>query len=1063
MILTKTMVNTFTTKQNTPGLLNRLKIGTLLMLLVSLFQVSAQDVTVTGTVLDAEENSPLPGVTILVKGTSTGTITDIDGNYTIKASADDVLLFSFIGFQSQEINVGSQRVISISMETDMTSLDEVVVIGYGTQLKKVVTAATTQVTGEELMKRNTTNAFQAMQGQAAGVSIRSGSGQPGDGLRVVIRGLGTISNSEPLYVVDGVQTGDIKYLNNADIQSIDVLKDAASAAIYGSRAANGVVLITTKKGRAGEGSITFDGYYGVQNLAKKLDMLDAREYAQIINEQHLNSNGSINALPFSVSDLPAYTTAGSANTDWIDEMFVKNAITKNYSIGLNGGSDRTIYSVSFSYTGQEGIMGGSKLSNYDRYGARINTENTFYNGKLKVGENLTYTYVDKNGVATGNQYYNTLRSALNVSPLLPVYDDNGDFFNTADESILDQNGEEYWNNTEANPYALMVLNNQNARNEQKLFANVFAELEIIKNLKFRSSIGIDHYADEYRAYTPEYQLSIYAITNYDRVTQSMKRTRTMQFDNTLNYSRSFGSQSIDIMVGTSTREYQGSWMEAANSALSFNDFDHAWLNNATNQEYQLLNIKGAPEDADKLLSYFGRIQYDYKKKYLLNATFRADGSSKFAPGNQWGFFPSVSAGWVISNEAFLSSVSSINFLKLRASFGTNGNQGISPFQFLAPISFQNATYNFGNAEAVNTPGAFPERLSNPDVKWETSEQIDFGFDARVLGNKFLIAFDWYKKSTIDWLIEAPILATGGADAPSINGGDVLNTGFELELTFENSVGDLNYSISANGAYNKNRVRDIPTNDQIVHGAANSLYANSSEFYRAQAGHPIGFFWGYETDGLFQNNGEVASYTDGEGEMIQPNAKPGDVRYVDQNGDGVINLEDKVEIGNPNPPLSFGLTISADFRGFDFTMMTYGVAGNEIVQSYRDHSGKFNNYTTDILDRWTGEGTSTRIPRVTNGNINYQFSDLFVQDGSYYRIGNVTLGYDFTKLVKLDKVDKFRLFLSANNLYTFTKYTGMDPDVGYGLDNGDQDKFSSGIDLGFYPNPRTLMVGASVKF
>jgi TonB-linked SusC/RagA family outer membrane protein len=451
---------------------------------------------------------------------------------------------------------------------------------------------------------------------------------------------------------------------------------------------------------------------------------------------------------------------------------------------------------------------------------------------------------------------------------------------------------------------------------------------------------------------------------------------------------------------------------------------------------------------------------------MLNATFRADGSSKFAPGNRWGYFPSVSAGWVLSNESFLESQSWLSFLKFRASWGQIGNQNIMAYQYLAPVTFANTNYIFGPTEGSDglVPGAYPSRLGNPNLKWETSEQTDIGFDAQLLSGKLTVNFDWYIKTTKDWLITAPILATAGADAPYINGGDVKNKGIELAVSYNNSIGDLNYTISANGTYNKNTVGNIPTQDGIIHGASNQLYANSLEFYRAQSGYPIGYFWGLQTDGLFQTEEDVNSYRSSEGKLIQATAKPGDVRYVDRNDDGVINDLDRTMIGNPNPDFTFGFSISGNYKGFDLAIQTNGVAGNQIVQSYRNHSSQYSNYTTAILDRWHGPGSSNSVPRVTENNSNWtNFSDLYIQNGDFLRISNVTLGYDFTKLLGKKYVNQVRLFVSALNLFTFTDYDGMDPEIGYGIDNGERDKFSSGIDLGYYPRPRTYMVGLNVKF
>lgn len=1019
--------------------------------------VCAQDQRISGTVTDMENGEPIPGATILIKGTSNGTITDMDGKYSIQAAADDILLISFVGYKPQEELVGSRSEINVGLSVDIASLDEVVVVGYGTQRKKVVTAATSQVKGDELMKRNITRPMQALQGQVAGVSIRSSSGQPGAGLNVMIRGQGTIGNSGPLYIVDGIATNDISYLNNADIETIDVLKDAASAAIYGSRAANGVVLITTKSGSEGKSQITLDAYYGVQNVAKKADLLNAEEYAQIMNEQHLNSGGAIGGLPFDINNLPAYTNSGSADTRWLNEMFVDNAATQNYSIGLTGGSKQNIYSVGFSYTGQEGIVGGKDLSNFERYNARVNTESKYFNDRLKIGENLTFTYSKRNGVSDGNQYFNTLRGAFNVSPLRPVYDDYGNFFNAAD-TITDQNGETYWNPTEGHPYGSMVLNNQNESSNQKLLGKVFAEFEPISGLKIHTSFGVDLYNDENRSFNPAYELSEYALNAITSVNQRMSRSRAFQFDNYATYAFGIGDNNFDILLGMSSRDFQGSFISGQNAELVFSNFKQAWLDNATNEEANLIQLNGAPYDRDKLLSYFARVGYTFNDKYLFNATFRADGSSRFAEGNRWGYFPSVSAGWVVSDEVFLNSVAFLDFAKIRASWGQNGSQAVGAFQYLAPISFTQATYIFGDEEGVNTPGAYPSRLSNENLKWETSEQIDIGLDLRFLSGRLATSIDWYKKSTIDWIITPPILATAGSDAPAINGGRVENTGFELEMSYRNSIGDVNWNVTANANYNQNTVKEVPTEDGIIHGPTNQLYANSPEFFQARTGFPIGYFWGLESDGIFQNAEEVLAHTSSNGTLIQRSARPGDVRFVDRNDDGILNDEDKIQLGNPNPPVTLGLSAGLNYRGFDLSIMGFGSFGHQLVQSYRDHSGKFNNYTTAILDRWTGDGTSNTIPRVTNGNVNYiYFSDLFIQKGDFFRIGNITLGYDLDKLIRSEAIGQMRVYVAVNNVATFTKYTGMDPDIGFNVG------FSSGIDLGFYPNPRTALVGISFKF
>ncbi|MDA3930683.1 MAG: TonB-dependent receptor [Prolixibacteraceae bacterium] len=1038
----------------------------LLLLVANLVFVTtfAQERTITGNVTD-KSGETLVGVSVLVKGTTIGTATDIDGNYSLQVNDKaEVLSVFYIGYLTQDISIKDKSTINFVLEKDVQAIDEVlVVIGYGVQKKKLLTGATAQINGDVLEKRNSTNALQAMQGQVAGVNITSASGQPGEGMKVTIRGLGTIGNASPLYIVDGVQTTDINYLNSADIESIDVLKDAASAAIYGSRAANGVILITTKKGKVGKSQVTFDAYYGVQNVAKKVDMLNTDQYVMIMNEQAANSGLPENRWPFDVENLPAYTQNGVANTDWMDQMFVENALSKNIVVGASGGTEQSIYSMSLSYTGQEGIVGGPDLSNYERYGGRFNSEKSLYNGRIKIGQNLSLSYVKKNGVDVGGQYTNPLKGAFNASPLMPVYTDDGGFMSSFNDEIVDQDGNIYWYPEEQNPYASMVYKNQNTSNNQKVIGNVYADIELTKNLKFRSSIGFDNFSKERRSYTPEYVLSTLEKNIYSKANQRMEKGLSLTFDNVLSYSLNLDNHKIDAMAGMSARQYHGSWIYGENAQLAFNDLEHAYLNNATNQEWANLILEGAPNDVDKLVSYFGRVQYGFKETYLFNATFRADGSSKFADGNRWGYFPSFSTGWVMSNENFMEGASAVNFLKLRASWGQNGNQNIESFQYVAPIQFTDADYNFGDTEGVNTTGSYPNRLPNEAIKWETSEQLNIGFDARLLDSHLSVNFDYYNKTTKDWLIKAPVLATAGAEAPFINGGSVSNKGVELALSYNNEVGDFSYNFNANGAFNKNNVIEIPTKDGIIHGSENVLFDNSLEFYRAESGHPVGFFWGYETDGLFQTQEDVDSYVNSEGELIQKRAKPGDIKYIDQNGDGTLTDDDKVDLGNPNPDFIYGFSFNCTYKAFDFQVVTNGVMGNQIVQSYR-FRGKFNNYTTAILDRWTGEGTSNTIPRVTNSDGNYsQFSSIFMQDGDYFRISNLTLGVDLTKILTIKHVSQLRLYASAQNLHTFTKYTGMDPEVGYGHDGGVTDQFSSGIDVGYYPRPSVMLFGVNVKF
>ena len=1059
------------------NLLNKYAI--LAVMLCSLGIATAQDSNgkVSGTVSSASNSEPLIGVSIIVVGTNQGAVTDINGTFEVQAKAGQTIKFSYVGYATQEIKATGSNLV-VKLKENENTLDERIVVGYGVQKKKLVTGATVSVKGEDLQKLSTTNAMQAMQGQTAGVNITSTSGQPGGGFKVNIRGVGTIGNASPLYVVDGVITSDITYLNNSDIAAIDVLKDAASCAIYGVNGANGVVLITTKSGDSVNkkgGQISFDAYYGIQNAARKTKMLNAQQYATIQNEAAINSGKS--AL-FSQSQINALGTG----TNWLDEMLSKDVPTQNYNFAANGGNAASNYSLGLSYTQQGGIIGGKNLSNYERYNFRSNTEHKMYGDALKIGEHFTFSFINKKGIKDAGQYSNSVRGALQTSPLLAMYDANGNYLDSEKSTVY--NGG-VWNNTEANPYALMQYTNQNNTKSQTLVGDVYAELQPIKNLKIKSTFGLNYYSEAYHSYTPTYtNLSIYSYNNYESITQSSKQNYTMNWDNTVNYVFNINEHKFDVLAGSSVRRYQGSWMSGTNTGTTlFGNFNNAYLSTSELTSLAMsassaaadaqtvthsISLTGNQEAVYSQASFFGRINYNYKETYLASVVFRADGSTNFAKGNQWGYFPSVSGGWVASNESFMESTKNwMDFLKVRASWGTNGNDNITKFNYLSLVSLANSQYNFGSDNSTLTAGSYPSTVGIAKTKWETSYQTDLGLDARFLNSHLNLSLDLYNKKTKDWLIAAPLLATAGvATNPYINGGDVTNKGIELQLTYNNNIGkDFSYSVTGSYAYNHNEVNNIPTSDGIIHGGSNILYDNAGEFFRASAGQPIGYFWGYKTAGVFQNEAEVQAWKSKSGKVLQPTAVPGDLKYVDVNGDGKISADDKTNIGDPNPHHTFGFSISCKYKDFDFAVNANGVAGNKIVQSYRNISSSLGNWTSDIMGRWHGEGTSNTIPRVTQDNSNWsQFSDLYVHDGSYLRISNVTLGYDLAKHIKWKNLSQFRVYVAAENLFTFTKYSGMDPEVGNsGSDASGVYSFGQGVDVGTYPRAQTFLVGVNIKF
>lgn len=1014
---------------------------------------------VTGTVISGSDNEPLIGASVMVQGTKVGSVTDLDGNFTIDAKNGQTLEVSYLGFITQKVKVNGQK-LNITLQEDKHSLDEVVVVGYGVQKKKLVTGATVQLKGDDIAKLNTTNPLSAMQGQTPGVNIVSTSGQPGAAMSVTIRGLGTVGNSQPLYLIDGVG-GDITTLNPADIESIDVLKDAASAAIYGAQAANGVVLVTTKSGREGSCKITYDGYVGWQTLGRKFEMLNSNQYMQIMDEALLNS---YNMSPIDWTSLSAIRDANGNvyNTDWIDQAVDNGALTTSHSLAFTGGSKTSTYSISGGYTGQDGLIGGSDVSYYKRYNLRVNSEHKMWNGLVTIGEHVGFVYKDSRGMGTGNIYNNNLRSAFSTSPLVPVYDADGNYYSTVDSD---------WNKNDGNPYGTMMMNRYNQSKNTSVDANVYVQIEPIKNLKFKTVFGLNYGGSNYRSFTPIYKFTPQSGNGITKVNQSNGNGTSLVWTNTLTYDFDIKEHHISALLGSETTKYDGesTGSYGVNLTAGFDDWEHAYVEN-TEKGHADRKVSGGPYDATRGQSFFARLGWSWKDRYMVNATMRADGSSKFAKGHRWGYFPSVSAGWTLTEEDFMKSAASwLDFLKLRLSWGQVGNANINCYQYLAPVTTSNTNYNFGATGGTDAwvMGAYTERLANEKVKWETSEQYNVGLDARFLRQRLSLTLDGYIKSTKDWLVPAPILATAGTGGPVINGGDVKNKGIEVGLSWNDQIGkDFVYSVGANFAYNHNEVGNIPTLDGIIHGATNQIYQNAEEFYRAENGHAIGYFWGYKTAGLFQNQKEINDWIAAGNGIYQADVKPGDVKYVDVNHDGVINASDKVDLGNGLPKYTFGFNFSLAWKGFDLSANFTGAAGFQIVQSYRDPSSSQANYSRRILKRWTGEGTSNEIPRVTYGDVgNWLFSDLYLQDGDYIRLQNLTMGYDFKKLISWKGLSKMRLYFQVQNLFTLTKYDGMDPEIGSfnGTDGNSSDSWVSGVDMGYYPHPRTFIVGLNLAF
>lgn len=1041
------------------------------------YQAVQQASKAKGTVVD-KDGVPVIGASIRVKGGQAAAVTDFDGNFTIDAADGAVLTVSYIGYVTQEVTASTKAPLQITLQEDNATLDEVVVVGYGVQKKKLVTGATVQVSGDDIQKLNTTSALGALQSQTPGVNIVSASGQPGEGYKVNIRGAGTNGSTTPLYIIDGIE-GDINTISPADIESVDVLKDAASAAIYGARAANGVILVTTKQGKAGKMQVSYDGYIGWQNVYKMPELLNAKQYMEVMDEVSVAGGGQ----PYNWTDYmtqaqyDAYMNGSDKGTDWMDAIRNKNAITTSHAVNIAGGSEFSKFSTGISYMKQEGTLGKPAASDYSRFTIRLNSEHVLWRkGDLDIitfGENLYYNHNERSGIYTNGLYSNNISEMLRQNPLIPVYNSNGEYFGYDDLKAAGWFG---FNPYSTNPVAKMTYTDQgnNISKNYSLSAVGYLKIQPIKNLTYKFQAGYKHSAYSYRRYNGIYHLNdVGDQRTDDEVQQSMGTGWSWSVENTLNYKFDAKAHHFDILLGQSFQKSgygMGEDISATASSMLFSDWMHAYLSNSLAANPR--EATGAPWGDNALSSFFGRVNYDWNETYMASLIMRADGSSNFARGHRWGTFPSASLGWVMTNEKWMQGTQGwLDFLKLRASWGQNGNCNIANFNYVSMVAFDMyGRYPFGNSKDGVTQGGYAVNLPNEDVTWETSEQWDFGIDARFFDQRLSLAADYYIKNTKDLLIQAPILDSYGLDAPYVNGGDVRNSGFEIGLGWNDHEGDFNYSVNLNVAYNKNEVTKINNRNGYIEGESNILANNTAPIYRMEEGHPIGYFYGYKTEGVIQNNDDLKAYLDKNckgdaANSLQGNSiQPGDLKFADVNHDGVITDADKTEIGDPHPDFTGSIGFSCSYKGWDLSITTYGAFGQQVMRSWRKFTDNiWDNYTTEVLDYWHGEGTSNRYPRLTSGsNTNFvQVSDIYVEDADYFRLQNITIGYDFKKLWKKCPMQQLRLYFTAQNLFTITGYKGMDPEVGANAGVGDS--WASGIDVGYYPTPRTYMVGVNIKF
>tara|TARA_R110002020_G_scaffold303939_2_gene519524 strand:+ start:164741 stop:167779 length:3039 start_codon:yes stop_codon:yes gene_type:complete len=1005
-----------------------------IFLLVAPFFLFAQTFEVSGVVTEGDTNMPLPGVNITVKNTTNGVSTDFDGNYTISnISTGDILVYSYVGFTTQEIVVTNQKVINVVLKTDSQALDEIVVIGYGTQLKKQVTGAVSTVGEATITAIKPLNAAQALQGTTSGVNVTPQGGAPGSEANIRIRGVATNGDNAPLIILDGFQyNGGLNSINPQDIETLTVLKDA-QAAIYGTIASNGVILITTKAGRKNQkATISYDGYTGIQETTRKLPLLNATEYALLLNESYANAG---QALPFSdVSNL-------GVGTDWQDEVFQQSQIN-SHNLAVSGGGEKMSYSFSGSHLYQEGIVAPEK-SNFRRNTAKFSL-NADLRDNLSITTKLFYTYSKSRGVndfSLGSVLFN----AANIAPTINPDVDNLD-------------GQINLGNEVVNPLTQIENTfNQNVLN--RLSGTFQATLDYAKNLSLQGRIGFNTSNTKTREFLPIYNFGTGKIyTRADNlVTLGKINDNDYTFDLFNTYTNTFEEDhEVTFTAGMTAFKQFGEGLYGSRTGVQANSWDFADLNTATGSGDEQTNSSYSYDL--RRLSFFGRLQYAYKDKYLLSAMLRRDSSTKFGPNNRVAYFPSVTAGWVVSEEGFFNEDGFVNFLKLRGSYGVMGNDRIPDYIYLSLLNGE-ATYVLGGDQALingNALGALP----NPDVKWEEAKKFDVGLDMNFLNDKFDLTVDYFINNRDDLLIPnipvSGIYGTGapGASSPTINAGSVRNKGLEVTLGYSNQIND---NLSINASYNvstlDNEVTKVNGTDFIEGGGFGVGQPAPS---RMQAGKPIGYFYGYKTDGIFQTAEEVAAHPSQQ--ALGAVAQPGDIRYLDLNADGVINSDDRTDIGNPIPTVTMGFNFSVNYKSFDFSAYSYANMGNDIVRNYERDQPNVNRMSYR-LDRWTGAGTSTSVPRVTTApTSNAVFSDFYVEDGSFARIQTITLGYTIPE-VFTDKagIGQFRVYGKVDNVYTFTKYSGYDPTASTGAPIG------GGIDYGFYPLPRTYIIGVNLQF
>ncbi len=1009
---------------------------------------------ITGKITSAVDGAPLPGVNVSVKGTTVGTVSDIDGNYSLDADATSTLVFSFMGYITQEVAVNSQTVVNVSLAEDTKGIEEVVVVGYGVKKKSLVTGAISSVGGEDVIA-SVSRAEEVMQGKASGVTVLANSGAPGTGMNVRIRGVGSNQKSEPLYIVDGMKTGDINYLAPEDIESMEILKDAASSAIYGTEGANGVVIIKTKSGKKGKSEINYTFQYGTQSLNKAPKTMDAFQYATYMNEAGIKDSPN-----------PADFAPGSG-TNWFDAASEKAPMQKHY-LSFTGGSEKGAYMISAGYSKQDGIFGGNKAS-FERFTTRLNATQQVKDW-LEVGVNFSYSNSNRASITEFDGFNSLIGSMYKMDPTTkPIYapseitpwmqtqldagnllvkDDNGNYY-----GISDNNGGKtsFVGGETFNPL-LQLHRSKGLTKDNKILSSGYVKLSPFKGFTFTSRVGMDLAFQNFNTWNPSYWASSDGSSNSAGVTDNDQKWSTWLWENFATYSKSFGNHNLSLMAGMSAQEYTHTTLNTS-SGLMLRELDEFRY-----PDYITLragDVNGGLYEKTRMASYFGRLSYDFSGKYLFEATVRRDGSSLFGPNNKWGNFPSFSAGWLVSNEKFWT-IDALSYAKIRASWGKNGsisNLGIDQYRSL--ITSTNINNPDGNG--VLLTGAEPNLIANPDLQWEASQQTDFGLDLRALNDRLSFTFDYYKKLTKNLITGSRDPLSLGNYLPSKNLGDVENTGFEFSIGMKDKAKDFTYDVNFNISFLQNKVTKL--NGNAVRTAGAVLPTIGSISYMEE-GQPIWYFRGFETDGIFESQTQIDQWLVDNQITGGYTPKPGDPIVKNNKKDGLVNDDDMVNIGNPNPKIAYGGNITVGYKGFDLNVFLQGVAGVDNFMAFNRADRATYNQLAEFYDgRWTPTATTgAKYPRAGYVGNNFLKSDLMVQSGAYLKIRQIQLGYTLPQAISSKaKISNARVYVSLNDFFTFSKYPGLDPEIGSNSSN------AVGVDYGTYPIARKLLFGLSVTF